>query len=141
SGIAITQDYNARTFSFNVDHSHKRLSLQLGVQAAKNHRDAGLGAIMWDEALFNPPLGRVRDSTGAYVFLPTEDGLLVNPVMNAQAYTRDIDRTNVLGTLTGAFRIADGLRFHVNFGPQYTNQTDGQFVGIYSRAKRGQGAP
>jgi TonB-linked SusC/RagA family outer membrane protein len=141
TGIAITQGYDARTGSFNLSHNQGRLELQLGVQGSLTRRDVGLGAIMWDEALFNPPLGRVRDSTGSYVFLPTEDGLLVNPVMNAQAYTRDIDRTNVLGTLTGAFRIAEGLRFHVNFGPQYTNQTDGQFLGIYSRAKRGQGAP
>jgi TonB-linked SusC/RagA family outer membrane protein len=141
TGIGITQAYNARTFSFNVDHTHKRLNLQLGVQAAKNHRDAGLGAIMWDEALFNPPLGRVRDSTGAYVFLPTEDGLLVNPVMNAQSYTHQIDRTNLLGTLTGSYELVKGLRFHTNFGPQYTNQTDGALQGIYTRAKRGQGAP
>jgi TonB-linked SusC/RagA family outer membrane protein len=141
TGIAITQGYDARTGSFNLSHNQGRLELQLGVQGSQTRRDLGLGAIMWDEALFNPPLGRVRDTTGAFVFLPTEDGLLVNPVMNARAFTRDIDRTNVLGTLTGAFRIAEGLRFHVNFGPQYTNQTDGQFVGIYSRAKRGQGAP
>jgi TonB-linked SusC/RagA family outer membrane protein len=141
TGIGITQGYNARTGSFNLSHNQGRLELQLGVQGAMTRRDVGLGALMWDEALFNSPLGRVRDSTGAYVLLPTEDGLLVNPVLNAQAYSRDIDRTNVLGTLTGAFRIAEGLRAHVNFGPQYTNESDGQFVGIFSRAKRGQGAP
>ena len=140
-GIAIVQDYTARTGSLNLNHDYKRLNLQLGVQAAKNIRNAGRGAVMWDEALFNPPLGRVRDSTGAMVFLPTEDGLLVNPVMAAQAYIRQIDRTNVLGTLTGSYEIIDGLRAHVNFGPQYTNQSDGAFIGIYTRQKRGAGAP
>jgi len=141
NGIATTQDYNARTLSLNVAHSHKRVSLQLGVQGVNTRRNVGLGALMWDEALFNSPLGKVRDSTGALDFLPTEDGLLVNPVSNANGYTRTIERTNVLGTLTGSFLITNGLRFNVNFGPQYTNQTDGQFVGIYTRAKRGQGAP
>ena len=61
--------------------------------------------------------------------------------MNAQSVTRQIDRTNVLGTLTGSFELLDGLRFHMNFGPQYTTNNDGQMVGIYTRAKRGQGAP
>ena len=84
TGIAITQGYDARTGSFNLSHNQGRLELQLGVQGVQSRRNLGLGALMWDEALFNPPLGRVRDTTtGAFVFLPTEDGLLVNPVMNA----------------------------------------------------------
>jgi TonB-linked SusC/RagA family outer membrane protein len=141
TGIAIVQSYNARTGSFNISHTQGRLDLQLGIQGTRNHRDAGRGAVMWDEALFNPPVGRVRDTAGALVFLPTEDGLLVNPVSAARAYQRQIDRTNVLGTLTGSFKLLEGLRAHVNFGPQYTNQTDGRFVGIYTRQKRGQGAP
>jgi TonB-linked SusC/RagA family outer membrane protein len=141
TGIATTQDYNSPSASFNVAHINKRLSLQLGVQGAKSRRNVGLGALMWDEALFNSPLGRVRDSTGALDFLPTEDGLLVNPVANANGYTRRIDRTNVLGTLTGSFELMNGLRVHSNFGPQYTTNEDGQLVGIFTRAKRGQGAP
>jgi len=141
NAINIVQDYTARTGSFNLSHNQGRLSLQLGVQGAQNHRDVGRGSVMWDEALFNPALGRNVDSTGRQVFLPTEDGLLVNPVMAARAYQRAIDRTNVLGTLTGAFQVADGIKFNVAFGPQFTNQADGELVGIYTRQKRGTGAP
>jgi TonB-linked SusC/RagA family outer membrane protein len=141
TGIATTQDYNSPSGSFNIAHINKRLSLQLGVQGARSRRNIGLGALMWDEALFNSPLGRVRDSTGALDFLPTEDGLLVNPVSNANGFTRRIDRTNILGTLTGSFELMNGLRIHSNFGPQYTTNEDGQLVGVYTRAKRGQGAP
>ena len=141
TGISIVQGYDARTASFNLSHDKNRLSLQLGVQGVMNHRDAGRGAVMWDEALFNSALGRMYDDNGNPVFLPTEDGLLVNPVMAARAYKREIDRTTVLGTLTGSFRLMEGLRAHVNFGPQYTNQTDGIFVGIYTRQKRGAGLP
>ena len=141
NGINIVQGYTARTGSFNVSHNQGRLDLQLGVQGVQNHRDVGRGSVMWDEALFNPALGRNVDSTGRQVFLPTEDGLLVNPVMAAQAYQRGIDRTNVLGTLTGPFDLSQGLKFNVAFGPQLTNQTDGELIGIYTRQKRGTGAP
>ncbi len=140
-GISIVQDYVARTASFNLSHEYQRLNLQLGVQGVRNYRNAGRGAVMWDEALFNPALGRAFDDAGNPVFLPTEDGLLVNPVMAAQAYIRQIDRTNVLGTLTGSFMITEGLRAHVNFGPQFTKQDDGEFIGIYTRQKRGVGQP
>src|SRR5262245_16948109 len=102
NSINIVQGYTARTGSFNLSHSQGRLDLQLGVQGTQNHRDVGRGSVMWDEVLFNPALGRNVDSTGRQIFLPTEDGLLVNPVMAAKAYQRGIDRTNVLGTLTGA---------------------------------------
>ena len=140
-GISIVQDYVARSASFNLSHDYRKLSLQLGVQGVRNFRNAGRGAVMWDEALFNPALGRAFDTEGKPVFLPTEDGLLVNPVMAAQAYIREIDRTNVLGTLTGSYAIADGLRAHVNFGPQFTKQDDGEFIGVFTRQKRGVGAP
>jgi TonB-linked SusC/RagA family outer membrane protein len=140
-GISIVQDYVARTVSMNVSSDYKRLNLQLGVQGVRNYRNAGRGAVMWDEALFNPAVGRPYDDNGNPVFLPTEDGLLVNPVMAAQSYIRQIDRTNVLGTLTGSYEIVNGLRAHVDFGPQYTRQDDGEFIGIYTRAKRGQGQP
>jgi TonB-linked SusC/RagA family outer membrane protein len=141
NSINIVQGYTARTGSFNLSHTKGRLDLQLGVQGAQSHRDVGRGTVMWDEVLFNPALGRNVDSTGRQVFLPTEDGLLVNPIMAAKAYQRGIDRTNILGTLTGAFELAQGLKFNVAFGPQFTNQTDGQLVGIYTRQFRGQGAP
>ncbi|MEP6730256.1 MAG: SusC/RagA family TonB-linked outer membrane protein [bacterium] len=140
-GISFVQDYVARSTSFNLSHDYKRLNLQLGVQAVRNFRNAGRGATMWDETLFNPALGRMFDSSGAPVFLPTEDGLLVNPVMAASAYIRQIDRTNVLGTLTGSYEIADGLRAHVNFGPQYTSQSDGNFIGTFTKELRGVTAP
>jgi TonB-linked SusC/RagA family outer membrane protein len=141
NAINIVQGYTSRSGSFNLSHTQGRLDLQLGVQGAVNHRDVGRGSVMWDEALFNPALGRNVDSTGRQVFLPTEDGLLVNPVMAARAYQRGIDRTNVLGTLTGRFDLAQGLKFNVAFGPQLTNQTDGELIGIYTRQKRGTGAP
>src|SRR6185436_8604344 len=62
-------------------------------------------------------------------------------VMAARAYQRGIDRTNVLGTLTGSLELAQDLKFNMAFGPQFTNQTDGELVGIYTRQKRGTGAP
>jgi TonB-linked SusC/RagA family outer membrane protein len=141
-GISIVQDYVARSLSLNLSHDYKKLNLQLGVQGNRNFRNAGRGAVMWDEALFNSALGRMYDpTTSAPVFLPTEDGLLVNPVMAAQAYIRQIERTNVLGTLTGSYEVLDGLRAHVQFGPQYTTQSDGEFIGVYTRQKRGVGQP
>jgi TonB-linked SusC/RagA family outer membrane protein len=140
-GITITQDYNAKTGTISATHDFGRLNVQVSAQAAQTLRNAGRGVGLWDEALFNSPLGRVRDSTGALIFLPTDDGIRVNPLSEAENYARDIERTNILGTLSGSYEILNGLRAHVNFGPQYSNVDDGFFVGTFTRQNRGVGLP
>jgi TonB-dependent SusC/RagA subfamily outer membrane receptor len=76
-----------------------RLSLQLGIQGAQNHRDVGRGSVMWDEALFNPR--SVATSTRRAAGFPAHGRRPPRePGHGRPAYQRGIDRTNVLGTLT-----------------------------------------
>ena len=137
SGITITQGYQAKTGTLNIAHDFGRLNLQLSAQAAQTTRNAGRGAGVWDEALFNAPLGRARDDQGNLILLPTEDGLRVNPVLDAQNNVRDLQRTNILGTLSGSLRLMEGLSFNSSFGPQFSQVEDGWFVGVNTRRFRG----
>lgn len=137
SGITITQSYNQKSGTLSLTHDYQRLNIALSVNANQSLRRAGRGAGVWDETLFNSPLGQVRDSTGALILLPTDDGLRVNPVLDAKNNIRDLQRTNILGTLTGSLGLAEGLRFNVNFGPQYSQVDDGFFVGRDTRRFRG----
>ena len=141
SGIAITQAYDAKTASISVVHDFGRLNVQASAQAAQTLREAGRGGGIWDEALFNAPLGRARDDAGNLVFLPTEDGLRVNPISDALDNKRELERTNFLGTLSGSYELVEGLRAVVNFGPQYSQVSDGWFVGQQTRELRGAGQP
>ena len=141
TGIAITQAYDAKTASISVTHDFGRLNVQASAQAAQTLREAGRGGGIWDEALFNAPLGRARDDAGNLVFLPTEDGLRVNPVSDAQDNKRELERTNFLGTLSGSYELTEGLRAVVTFGPQYSQVADGWFVGPLTRELRNNGLP
>ena len=141
TGITITQGYNAKTGSVTLAHDFGRLNVQATVQATQTLRIAGRGAGVWDEALFNSPLGRARDESGKLVFLPTEDGLRVNPIMDARENRRDIKRTRVFGTASASLELLDGVKLVTNFGPEYSLVEDGWFVGRYTREKRGAGAP
>lgn len=141
TGIAITQAYDAKTASVSLTHDFGRLNVQASAQAAQTLREAGRGGGIWDEALFNSPLGRARDDAGNLVFLPTEDGLRVNPISDAQDNKRELERTNFLGTLSGSYEVLEGLRAVVTFGPQYSQVSDGWYVGPQTREIRGNGLP
>jgi TonB-linked SusC/RagA family outer membrane protein len=141
TGIAITQAYDAKTASLSLTHDFGRLNVQASAQAAQTLREAGRGGGIWDEALFNSPLGRARDENGELVFLPTEDGLRVNPISDALDNVRELERTNFLGTLMASYELIEGLRAVVNFGPQYSQVSDGWFVGPQTRELRGAPTP
>ncbi|HEY0036546.1 MAG TPA: SusC/RagA family TonB-linked outer membrane protein, partial [Longimicrobium sp.] len=140
-GITMGQGYDAKQASLNLGHDFGRLDLQLTTQASRTEREAGLGARLWDEALFNSPLGRARADDGTLLFKPTRDELRVNPILEAENNIREITRTNVLATLSGTLRLARGLSFVSTFGPQYSTDNDGVFVGTFTRRQGGTALP
>ncbi|HEX8906646.1 MAG TPA: SusC/RagA family TonB-linked outer membrane protein, partial [Longimicrobiaceae bacterium] len=140
-GITMLQGYQARQGSLSLGHDFGRLDLQLSMQASRSNRDAGLGARLWDEALFNAPLGRARADDGTLLFKPTRDELRVNPVSEGQNNIRQITRTNVLAALTGTLRLLNGVSLVSSFGPQYSTDNDGVFVGTFTRKLGGTALP
>lgn len=141
TGITRTQAYDAKSAMVSLTHDFGRVDVHATVQGSQTVRHAGRGAGVWDEALFNSPLGRARDDEGNLIMLPTEDGIRVNPLADALNNQRDIDRKQIIGTMNAALEIADGVRFNTNFGPQYAEIEDGYFVGTDTRSHRGAGPP
>jgi TonB-linked SusC/RagA family outer membrane protein len=140
-GITMAQGYDAKQASVNLSHDFGRLDLQFTTQGSRTLRNAGLGARLWDEALFNSPLGKVSAPDGTLLFKPTRDELRVNPVLEARNNIRQITRTNVLATLTATLELAKGLSVVSSFGPQYSNENDGVFVGTFTRKLGGTALP
>jgi len=140
-GITMGQAYDAKQASLNLGHDFGRFDLQLTTQASRTFRNASVGARLWDEALFNSPLGRARADDGTLLFKPTRDELRVNPILEARNNTRQITRTNVLATVTGTLDIARGIQLVSAFGPQYSTDNDGVFVGTFTRKLGGTALP
>jgi TonB-linked SusC/RagA family outer membrane protein len=140
-GITTGQGYEAKQASFNFGHDFGRLDLQLTTQASRTLREAGVGARLWDEALFNSPLGRARADDGTILFKPTRDELRVNPILEARNNVRELTRTNVLATLSATLELAQGLSLVSSFGPQYSTDNDGVFVGTFTRKLGGTSLP
>ncbi|HEX6041899.1 TonB-dependent receptor [Longimicrobium sp.] len=140
-GITLGQGFDARRGSVSLTHNSGRLNLQASVQGSRTFREVGVGARLWDEALFNSPLGRAVNEDGTRPFRPTGDDLRVNPVLEGENNIRELTRTNFLGTFSGTLELMDGVSLVSSFGPQISTETDGSFVGTLTRSNAGTTLP
>jgi TonB-linked SusC/RagA family outer membrane protein len=140
-GITLGQGFDARRGSVSLSHEYGRLNLQATAQGSRTFREIGVGARLWDEALFNSPLGRAVNDDGTRPFRPTGDDLRVNPVLEGENNIREITRTNLLGTFSATVELADGISAVSSFGPQISTETDGSFVGTLTRSQAGTSLP
>jgi TonB-linked SusC/RagA family outer membrane protein len=138
-GIIKNQDFTRYTFRVNLDHQiSKNIKVgisSLGVYSLQN------GDVFnpYGGALQENPLGKPFDDNGNLIFLPTQDGLRTNPIAEVIPGAQ-VDRTKrirLFNSIYGEWSILDGLRYRVNFGPDFTNRRVGRFTGSQTNARRG----
>jgi TonB-linked SusC/RagA family outer membrane protein len=138
-GIIKNQDFTRYTFRVNLDHQlNKRIKVgvsSLGVYSTQN------GEVFnpYGGALQENPLGKPYDDNGNLIFLPTSDGLRTNPIAEVipGAQIDLTKRIRLFNSIYGEWNILDGLRYRVNFGPDFTNRRTGRFTGSQTNARRG----
>lgn len=138
-GIIYNQDFTRYTFRINLDH-----------QIAQNIKVGTSTLLVYSERNgenFNPlggalqenPLGKPYDDDGNLIFLPTSDGLRTNPIAEiVDGAIIDLTKRNRLFTsLYGEWEIIPGLKYRMNFGPDFSNRRIGRFTGSQTNARRG----
>ena len=65
------------------------------------------------------------DSAGLLDPRPDDDPLNINPLLESQSMIREQQNTRVFGSVFGELRVADGLTYRVNFGPDYSTSSLG----------------
>ncbi|RYC71176.1 SusC/RagA family TonB-linked outer membrane protein [Spirosoma sordidisoli] len=138
-GIIYNQDFTRYNFRLAIDHQiSKKIRVGLtslgayGLQNGENFNPYG-------GALQENPLGKPYDDNGNLIFLPTSDGLRTNPIAEIipGAQIDLVKRIRMFNSLYGEWNIIDGLKYRVNFGPDFTNRRVGRFVGSQTNARRG----
>jgi TonB-linked SusC/RagA family outer membrane protein len=141
-GIIYNQDFTRYNFRLSIDHQiGKRVRVgltSLGAYSLQN----GENFNPFGGALQENPLGKPYDDNGNLIFLPTSDGLRTNPISEIipGAQIDLVKRIRMFNSIYGEWNIIDGLKYRVNFGPDFTNRRVGRFVGSQTNARRG-GAP
>ena len=138
-GVVKNQDFSRATFRINLDHQISP-KLKIGtstllVNSTRNGENFNpLGG-----ALQENPLGKPYDDQGNLIFLPTLDGLRTNPFAEVVpgAQVDETKRYRFFTSIYGEWNIANGLKYRVNFGPDFSIRRIGRFTGSQTNARRG----
>ncbi|RDV13513.1 TonB-dependent receptor [Pontibacter diazotrophicus] len=139
NGIIKIQDMSRYTLRVNLDQQiGDRIKIGVSSLASRSVLN-GLDLNPYDDALAENPLGVPYDEEGNLIFLPTNDGLRSNPLSEIQdgAHVNREDRFRIFSSLYGELKIAEGLTYRLNFGPDLIQSRKGNFTGRYTNARRG----
>lgn len=137
-GVVRQQDFNRNSFRLNLDHKiNDRLKIGTSTLAVYSIRN-GENFNPLGGAFQENPLGKPFDDQGNLIFLPTTDGLRTNPAAEVVpgANVDQTKRYRIFNSLYGEWNIAEGLRYRVNFGPDFSIRRSGIFQGSQTNARR-----
>ncbi|WP_026260589.1 SusC/RagA family TonB-linked outer membrane protein [Spirosoma luteum] len=137
-GIMPLLDFTRYSLRANIDHRiNKVLKVGLSSYMMYSVRN-GEGLNPYNFTLQQNPLGRPYDDNGNLIFSPTNDALLTNPlaeiVPGAQVENRK--KYRIFNSIYAEVDIIDGLKYRVNFGPDFTINRFGRFIGAQTNARK-----
>nr|WP_026308548.1 TonB-dependent receptor [Spirosoma spitsbergense] len=138
-GIQPTQDFTRYTLRANVDHQlNKFIKVGLSAYMMYSVRN-GNSLNPYQLTLQQNPLGRPYDDNGNLIFSPTNDALLTNPLAEIVpgAQIDEQKHYRIFNSIYAQVKIMDGLNYRVNFGPDFTIDRSGRFVGSQTNSRKG----
>ncbi|MCF2497095.1 TonB-dependent receptor [Dyadobacter sp. CY357] len=138
-GISEGLDYTRTSLRANIDHNiNSRVKVGISsylMYSVRNGKDLN----PYGFTLNQNPLGRAYDDAGKLIFAPTNDALLTNPlaeiVPGAQVDERK--KYRIFNSLYTEVKIIEGLKYRINFGPDFAVERGGRFIGAQTNARKG----
>ncbi|MEY4986929.1 MAG: hypothetical protein RL567_708 [Bacteroidota bacterium] len=138
-GIIEGLDFTRYSLRVNVDHQVNK-ALKVGISSYGMYGlTNGANLNPYGFLLSQNPLARAFDDSGNLIFQQTDDALLTNP-LNEIVKGAKIDETRkyrIFNSVYAELQLAKGLKYRVNFGPDFTISRNGQFNGALTNAIKG----
>lgn len=141
-GISEGLDFTRMSLRANLDHQvNSFLKVGLSSYMMYSIRN-GENLNPYQFTLQQNPLAEVYNGDGSIRFSPTNDALLTNPLAEIVpgAQVDETKRYRIFNSIFAEAQIIEGLKYRVNFGPDFTNARYGRFIGAQTNARKG-GAP
>ena len=139
-GVTLGQDYDRKQMRVNFEgQATDRFRAGGSALVVRSLQRLSRGDGIYSEAVADTPLSVPYDSAGNIIFKPTADAQRDNPLSDVNNWKNDNLRNRVFGTLFATLKLAPGLDYRVNFGPDLTFQRNGQFIGAQTQSKQGAG--
>jgi TonB-linked SusC/RagA family outer membrane protein len=146
NGVSPGLDYTRMTLRANIDHQINDIFKvgisTFGMFSTRNGANWNpYGFSLQQNPLGSPyidPNGNLSDPNN-YLFSQTNDALLTNPLYEIipGAQIDEQHRYRVFNALYAEAKLMDGLTYRVNFGPDFTVQRSGRFIGSQTNFAKG----
>ncbi len=138
-GINPGLDFSRYSFRANIDHQINDF-LKVGISSyMMNSVRNGASLNPYGATLQQNPLATPYNADGSIKFSPTNDALLTNPLAEIAdgAQIDEIKKYRIFNSIYTEVKILEGLKFKVNFGPDFTVARSGRFVGSLTNQVKG----
>jgi TonB-linked SusC/RagA family outer membrane protein len=138
-GISEGLDFTRTSLRVNIDHNINNF-LKVGIASYMMYSlRNGESLNPYSFTIQQNPLGKAFDDNGNLIFAPTNDALLTNPLAEIApgAQIDEAKKYRIFNSIYAEAKIMDGLKYRVNFGPDFTLQRNGRFVGAATNARKG----
>jgi len=138
-GISEGLDYTRMSLRANIDHNiNDYLKIGLSSYMMYSLRN-GENLNPYGFTIQQNPLGRPYDDNGNLIFSQTNDALLTNPLAEIVpgAQVDNSKRYRIFNSVYAEVKVLEGLKYRVNFGPDFTISRFGRFVGAATNARKG----
>ncbi len=131
NGISPGLDYTRMTIRANIDHQISKIfKVGISTYGASMIRN-GANWNPYGFTINQNPLGTPYNADGTLLFSQTNDALLTNPLFEIIPGSQ-VDETKkyrIFNSVYAQAKIMDGLTYRVNFGPDFSIQRAGRFIG------------
>ena len=129
TGTAVGLEFTRTTGSAAVDHVQGRLRLGVTANFTRSLQQVNGGDGLWGAARQQTGFGLPYDADGALITNPDGDPLAYNPLKLVEGRVSENQRDRLFASAFANFNLADGIDLRVNFGPDYTSASTGNFTG------------
>ena len=138
-GIIEGLDFTRYSFRASVDHQVNKV-LKVGASSYVMYSETnGANLNPYGFLLSQNPLAKAYDDSGNLIFQQTDDALLTNP-LNEIVPGAKVDNTKkyrIFNSIYAELQLAKGLKYRVNFGPDFTISRNGRFNGALTNDIKG----
>src|SRR5437764_768144 len=129
TGTAVGLEFSRGTGTASIDHTQGRLRLGVTGNFTHSLQTVNGGDGLWGAARQQTGFGLPYDSAGALILNPDGDPLAYNPLKLVQGRVSQNRRDRLFASAFAQFDLFPGVNLRVNFGPDYTSASAGNFTG------------
>jgi TonB-linked SusC/RagA family outer membrane protein len=132
-------DYSRYSLRANIDHEINKW-LKVGISSYMMFSDRnGENLNPYSFTINQNPLGAPYKADGSINFTPTNDALLTNPLAEIVpgAQVDNTKKYRIFNSIYTEVKLMEGLKYRVNFGPDFTLSRWGRFIGAQTNARKG----